>query len=96
MCLEYICSKCATPDWDRCDVARSSGLHGARCDFLRQTFHRHKCTTCRRVDDVIHRLNQLAFQEPWRLDDGPELQEWEKEGIVTRGGARGWAGQDEG
>ena len=81
MCQEYVCSDCSTPDWDRCGVASEAGLHGARCEFLQQTSQRHKCTICRRVGDVIDKLERLAFQEPWRLNDGPELQDWEKEGI---------------
>jgi hypothetical protein len=86
MCAEYVCSKCAAPDWGRCGVAGASGLHGARCEFLQHSLHRRrrKCTTCRRIDHVINRLKQLAFQEPWRLNDGPELQEWEKEGITVK------------
>jgi hypothetical protein len=84
MCLRYICSKCNTPDWDRCDAARESGLHGARCEFLEPTSYRHKCTICHRVDDVINKLKQLAFQEPWRLNNGPELQDWERQGIVFK------------
>lgn len=83
MCQEYICSNCSAPDWDRCDVASEAGLHGARCEFLQQTSQRHKCTICCRVDDVINKLERLAFQEPWRQNNGPELQDWEKEGIFN-------------
>src|SRR5271168_1956991 len=63
MCQEYVCSDCSTPDWNPCDVASEAGLHGARCEFLQQTSQRHKCTTCSRVDDVINKLERLAFQE---------------------------------
>ena len=85
MCREYVCSNCNTPDWDRCADASEAGLHGARCEFLQQTAQRYKCTICQRVDGVINKLEQLAFQEPWRLNDGPELQDWEKDGIVNYG-----------
>ena len=83
MCFEYVCSDCNAPDWDRCDAAWEAGLNGRRCEFLEQTSKRHKCTTCYRVEDVINKLEHLAFQEPWRLNNGPELQDWEKEGIVN-------------
>jgi hypothetical protein len=68
-------------------VARASGRHAARCEFLQPSLLQRgrTCTTCRRIDHVIDRLKQLAFQEPWRLNDGPELQEWEKEGITIKG-----------
>ena len=85
MCLEYVCSYCNTPDWDRCDIAYEAGLHGARCEFLKPTSHGHQCTTCKRIDDVINKLEQLAFQEPWRLNSGAELQDWEKKGIFNDG-----------
>ena len=88
MCVEYVCFKCGAPDWSRCGVARAFDLHGARCEFLQHglTYRRRRqCATCRLIDRVITKLKQLAYQEPWRLDDGPELQEWEKEGITVMG-----------
>jgi hypothetical protein len=94
MCVEYVCSSCNTSDWGRCDVARESGLHGARCEFLKPTSLGHKCTICYRVDDVINKLKQLAFQEPWRLNNGPELQDWEKEGILFNDRTVTWWNDD--
>jgi hypothetical protein len=93
MCREYVCSACNTPDWDRCEVAREAGLHGARCEFLKSTSQRHRCTICHRVDDVINKLEQLAFQEPWRLNNGPELQDWEKEGMFNERTLIEWNGE---
>jgi hypothetical protein len=81
MCQEYVCSDCGTPDWDRCDVACKVDLHGSRCEFLQQMSQRYKCTICCLVDDVINKLERLAFQDPWRLNNGPELQDWEEGGI---------------
>ena len=61
----------------------STNLHGAHCEFLESATSHSKCATCRLVEGVIAKLDELVWKEPWRMSEGREQQEWEKMDVIS-------------